>query len=89
MSAPIVLRRVMLGKPHRSTGNTRLLRGAEVLPPPSELHIVKYLDIGGFGLLYLDEKGNAQTDTWHKTLEDAMAQADFEFQVKPLDWGTP
>ena len=28
-------------------------------------------------------------DTWHKTLEDAIAQAEFEFGVKASEWKSP
>jgi hypothetical protein len=37
-------------------------------------------------LLYLDENGVEQTDTWHATLESALSQAEFEFGVKPSEW---
>jgi hypothetical protein len=26
------------------------------------------------------------TDTYHDSIEDAMAQADFEFEVRPDEW---
>jgi hypothetical protein len=28
-------------------------------------------------------------DTWHQTLDDAMAQAEFSFSVKPSEWQSP
>jgi hypothetical protein len=31
----------------------------------------------------------SSSDTWHKTLEDAIAQAEFQFGVKPSEWKAP
>jgi len=36
--------------------------------------------------LYLDAEGNELTDTFHDTLDGALAQAEFEFGAKPNEW---
>jgi hypothetical protein len=46
---------------------------------------IEYRD-GGYFLLYFDEAGECFTDTWHPTLEDAKAQARFEFAIQEKDW---
>jgi len=63
-----------------------------LLPAPAELRIVQEdvprngISHSGFYLLYLDDNNAEMTDTWHETLEDAMAQAEWEFQVQPEEW---
>jgi len=86
MNDPKLLRRIVLGPQHRPTGRTRHFYGRVELPLPSELRIVQYSGDPGFYLLYCDELGNELTDTYHDTLEEAMAQADWEFGVKPDEW---
>lgn len=39
----------------------------------------------GVLLLYCD-RGGPMTDTWHSTVEDAMAQAEFEFGIHSEEW---
>jgi hypothetical protein len=39
----------------------------------------------GYYLMYVPETGPG-TDTWHQTLEDAMAQAEWEFGVTRDEW---
>jgi hypothetical protein len=58
----------------------------EELPPPSELRIVKYDGDSGFYLFYCDDSGKEFTDTYHDSLEEALAQAEWEFGVKPHEW---
>ena len=84
----IVLKQIALDVSHPPTGNTRHYWGDELMPQPSGLRIVKYGDAEGFYLLYLDENGNAMNDTFHDTLEDALEQARFEFNVTPEEWQT-
>ena len=38
--------------------------------------------------LYLDAKGDELTDTYHDSLEEALAQANWEFNVDPDEWQT-
>ena len=84
--APLLLYQVTLAPHHAPTGRTRHFADERQLPPPSVLRIVKYPEDQGFYLLYLDAYGQELTDTYHDSLEGAMAQAEFEFQVKPSDW---
>ena len=86
MAEYIILKHVVLGSKHVATGQTRHYLGTEILPLPSELSIAQYPGDSGFYLLYFDSSGKELTDTYHDSVENAMAQADFEFQVKPSDW---
>ncbi|MGH8550153.1 MAG: hypothetical protein ACRERU_16430 [Methylococcales bacterium] len=86
MSAFHVLRRVNLDSRHCPTGKTKHYIGETALPPPAALEIVSYPDEQGFYLLYLDDAGNELTDTFHETIDKAMAQAEWEFSVQPNEW---
>ena len=72
------------------TGNTTHKLGSpdgkqENFPPFVRLEIAQYEGDTGFYLLYYPEIGHG-TDTWHLSLEDAMHQAEFEFNVRPNEW---
>jgi len=82
----IFLRRVQLGALHVPTDKTQHFYGNKPICVPTSLLIVRYPDAPGFYLLYLDEQGNELTDTYHDTLEQAMEQATWEFQVQSHEW---
>jgi hypothetical protein len=56
----------------------------EQLPVPASVEI-EAVD-GAFYLLYMDARGQCQTDTWHETLDQAKAQAEHEFGIGAGDW---
>lgn len=61
--------------------------GPELIPPPSSLKIEPPGEKGdGYLLLRLDPSGTCLADTWHATLEEAKAQAEFEYEVVPSSW---
>jgi len=43
-------------------------------------------DDGAYFLYRLDAKGACIGDTWHQTIEEAKAQAKFEFDIEDADW---
>ncbi len=86
MSYYIILHSLTLGPSVIATGNTRHFRDGQLLPLPSRLLIVKIPDSQGYYLLYLDKDGEEMTDTYHDSVEDAMGQAEWEFNVKKEDW---
>ena len=61
------------------TGKTRHLRGGARLGPASALAVAKYEDGEGYYLFYLDDEGRVMTDTWHESVDRALAQADVEY----------
>jgi hypothetical protein len=71
---------------HKPTGKTRHFQGSRELPPPSELRIVRYEGDAGYYLLYIDRNGEELTDTYHDSLEGAMEQAEWEFEVRADQW---
>jgi hypothetical protein len=72
---------------HPATGNTRHYIGGNLWEGGfSALEIVQYEDDDAYYLLYLDADGEPVTDTWHRSLEDALHQAEFEFSVTPEEW---
>jgi len=86
MATYSILKRVLLGPQHHATGKTRHYHGEAALPQPSELLIAQYAGDPGFYLLYFDASGNELTDTYDDSIDEAMTQADFEFEVKPSHW---
>jgi hypothetical protein len=91
MDEPRTLATVRLAKQHVPTGKTKHSYGApdgprHPLPTPVLLRIVQYDGDSGVYLFYCDESGREMTDTWHDDVEQAMAQADFEFSVAQTDW---
>jgi len=83
---PRVVARVVLTDAHKSTGRTRHEIGGLPMPQPSELRVVRDPEEHGFYLFYCDATGAEMTDTFHLTLGDAFAQAEFEFQVRADEW---
>jgi hypothetical protein len=78
--------RMKLGDGHKPTGRTQHYRAGAECPPPAELRIVQFADDPGFYLLYCDATGAEITDTYHESIDEAKAQAEFEFNVKPQEW---
>lgn len=85
-AAPDMLRlmEVVLSKTHRDGSRTRHQSGASPVPRPAKLQIVRF-DCEVY-LLHLDAEGNELTDTCHDSIEAAVRQADFEFDVRADDW---
>lgn len=82
----MVLRQATLTARHKPTGNTRHYDVSGPLPAPRALRIASYPGDAGYYLLYLDEAGRELTDTYHESMEDALAQAEWEFGIKPEEW---
>ncbi|MGH9906104.1 MAG: hypothetical protein ACRD8U_11055 [Pyrinomonadaceae bacterium] len=91
----LIHRQIRLGPHHTPTGKTKhyegefssegLERGVE-LKAPHRLAIVQIPPEQGYYLLYLDEEGNELTDTYHDSLEAALEQAEWEFNVGANEW---
>jgi hypothetical protein len=54
------------------------------LPAPTWVELVE--ENGGFYLYRLDDRGHCIADTWHQTVEEAKAQANFEYEIREEDW---
>ena len=81
--------RVELGPHHLRPGRTKHTlsdaSGTREFPPFKALEICSFPADDGYYLLYEPEEGNG-TDTYHKTLEDALHQAEWEFGVTLAEW---
>jgi hypothetical protein len=62
------------------TGATQHFVGGVESGPAAALAIVRYPGEEAYYLLYLDARGEVVTDTWHKSLAAAMAQAAYEYE---------
>lgn len=74
---------------HRHTGNTKQIVGGVVLGPAAGLVICQYSDDTAFYLFGCDAQWKSQSDTWHEELEDAKAQAEFEYEGTSKTWRLP
>lgn len=54
------------------------------LPVPSWVEISK--EDGAFYLFHFDAEGVCFADTWHRTLDEAKHQAEFEFGISEAEW---
>lgn len=78
-------------------GTTRLIPSAhtakvrhevqgELIEAASNLAIARYADQSGFYLFYCDAAWTVLTDTWHDSIEAAVAQAEFEYTGSSNTW---
>ena len=64
-----------------------MLQGAASTDVTSQIAWVEIeASAGACSLFYFDASGNCQTDTWHETVEQALAQARFEFEIEECNW---
>jgi hypothetical protein len=76
----------ILGPEVRPTGNTTHSVNGLALGPANGVAIGQATDGGGFYLFYCDSDWNALTDTWHQTVDQAKAQAEFEYEGIHSQW---
>ena len=72
----------------RRTGNTVHMVAGGTFPPFRRLVIIEDEPGGPYYLLYCDENWCSFTDTWHQTLDEAKAQAEFEYEGVGKVWKT-
>lgn len=84
----LVLKEITLDEiKHQVTGHTRhFVGGEQVESTIKSLKIIQIPPGTAFYLIYFNKNGKELTDTWHQSLEDAMNQAKFEFNVRPEEW---
>ena len=92
MSEMVPIKKVVLTEHHLRPGRTKhtLVSGPaqREFSPFTSLVIARFREDSGYCLLHLCENGQG-TDTWHMTLDDALHQAEYEFDVKPEEWIEP
>lgn len=65
---------------HRPTGNCRHIVPSVVEGAAGGLAIGRYAGETAYYLFGCDAEWNTLTDTWHETLEDALSQAEPEYE---------
>ena len=71
---------------HRFTGGTRQIVAGKLMGAMAGLAICQYPDEDAFYLFGCDADWSTVTDTWHPSIEEAKAQAAFEYEGVSLTW---
>jgi hypothetical protein len=71
---------------HRPTCNCKQIVAGALVGPAAGLAICKYDGDEGFYLFGCDATWNTVTDTLHESVEDAKAQAEFEYEGVGNTW---
>ncbi len=74
---------------HRHTGNCSQIVAGEVQGPAAGLAICRYDGEVGFYLFGCDDRWRSVTDTWHQSIDEAIAQAEFEYEGTAATWQRP
>jgi hypothetical protein len=71
---------------HRFTGACKQVVRGELMRPMAGLAICQYAGENAFYLFGCDSDWQKATDTWHRTLEEAQQQAEFEYEGASKTW---
>ena len=71
---------------HRATGKCEQIVAGAISGPAAALAICHYDGEAGYYLFGCDSHWNSVTDTLHETVEEAQAQAEFEYQGVTSAW---
>ena len=71
---------------HKHTGNTTQIVNGVVLGSAAGLAICQCFNDSSFYLFACDDNWNVCSDTWHETLDAAIAQAEFEYAGSQQTW---
>jgi hypothetical protein len=71
---------------HRFTSNTKQIVRGEVIGPMAGLAICKPTEAEELWLFGCDSDWNVITDTWHRSLDEAKKQAEFEYEGITKTW---
>lgn len=74
---------------HRHTGNCKQIVAGVLMGSSAGLAICQYQGEDAFYLFGCDANWETVSDTWHETLEDAKAQAEFEYEGVNATWQKP
>lgn len=71
---------------HRPTGNCRQIVAGVLQGQAAGLAICQYPQETAYYLFGCDSEWNPVTDSWHGTLEEALEQAEFEYEGVSKTW---
>lgn len=74
---------------HRPTGRCRHLVAGDLQGPAEALAICRYPGDDGCYLFGCDASWGVVTDTFHATVDEAMQQAEFEYEGVAATWRRP
>jgi hypothetical protein len=77
-----------LDLPPDAHGRTKHTINGAPAPTPRMLIISAAETDSGVYLLYCDENGKEFTDTYHASVDEALKQAEWEFDVSPGSWSS-
>ncbi|HEY9501195.1 MAG TPA: hypothetical protein VIR01_06130 [Pyrinomonadaceae bacterium] len=86
LDGAIVLLYTAIDNRHRATGNCKQVVDGSVVAPVKNLAICKYDDDIGIYLFGCDQNWNVVTDTMHASMDEARAQAQFEYEGVNATW---
>jgi hypothetical protein len=81
-----VIRYSPIDSRHHPTGNCRHMVAGVPQGPAEGVAVCQYGHDDGYYLFGCDVEWKPITDTWHAALEDAMRQAEFEYQGVSETW---
>jgi len=71
---------------HRATGRTKQIVEGKEVGPAAGLAICQYANDTAFYLFGCDANWISVTDAWHRSIEDARDQAEFEYVGSSHTW---
>ena len=71
---------------HTFTGACKQIVPGQTMGKMAGLAICQYDGETAYYLFGCDSEWNTVTDTWHETLEDAIDQAEFEYEGSKSTW---
>lgn len=74
---------------HRPTFACRHVVGGALAGAAAGLAICRDPEGDGYLLFYCDARWEPVTDTWHRSVEDAEDQAEFEYEGTRVTWQRP
>ena len=81
-----VVQWTMIDERHRPTKNTRHIVAGVEQGPARGLAICQHEGEDAYYLFGCDAEWNTLTDTWHQSLEEALEQAEFEYEGVSATW---
>jgi hypothetical protein len=71
---------------HHFTGNCKQLVAGRLTGPMAALAICQYDGDNAYYLFGCDKDWNSITDSWHQDIEEAIDQAEFEYEGSRQTW---
>ncbi|WP_051908276.1 hypothetical protein [Candidatus Odyssella acanthamoebae] len=80
-----IIKRVFLNDTQGAIKTKHMVYG-KVMTKPYQLQIIQYPGEKNVYLFYCDKEGHEITDSFHENIQDAMSQAEWEFDIRESDW---